>query len=106
MSNYYAILHDRDPGQYHHENILSAKHADVFPHADLTPDAIVVKINMLTFEAVRSVPFGPRPVWVTIWDGPNYLLTVQVNVGTHINKGDIVDINLDWTMQHSEARPR
>jgi hypothetical protein len=106
MGNCYAVLHDKDPGPYHYENVLSAKHESVYLRAELTPEAIIVRATPLRFEAVRPLPFGPRPVWVTLWDGPNYLLTVQVGVDAHINKGDSVDISLDWTMLHSEAKPR
>lgn len=106
MGSYYAVLHDGDPGPHHYDNILSAQHQSVFLHADLTPEAIIVSSQRLRFEAVRSVPFGPRPLPVTLWDGPKYLLTVSVPVRPHVNKGDIVEVDLDWTMRHSEAKPR
>ena len=95
--SYYAILHSSDPGPHHYDNILSAEHKDVFLNATLDERGLVVRSNKLHFEVTRSLPFGHNPVFVTVWDGPKYLVTVAVPINTHLNKGDWLDVDLDWT---------
>lgn len=104
MSNYYAILHDGDPGPRHLDNILSKRHEDFIVSAYLYPDKVLVRSSFkLNFELARR-PRGP--IQITVWDGPTFLYLVPMDpYPNNLIAGDILNTELTWTQMVEDMVP-